>query len=102
VWTTRGTAGIQRVEKGERRYLDLVARLPVRVPLPRPGAISTASWIALVHVEIEATDTVAPLRRRMFEDYEYLRHQYGLPVLTIGLYLRVGLDGVGWDDRGKP
>jgi hypothetical protein len=29
-------------------------------------------------------------------------NQYGLPVLTIGLYLRVGLDGVGWDDRGKP
>src|SRR2546422_10617630 len=38
--------------QGERRYLDLVARLPVRVPIPMPGATSTASWIALVHVEI--------------------------------------------------
>jgi len=33
----------------------------------------------------------------MFEYYAYLRQSHDLPVLPIGLYLRVGLDGVGWD-----
>ena len=37
------------------------------------------------------------LRPRMFDYYELLRRQYGLPVLPIALYLRVGLDGIGWD-----
>lgn len=50
-----------------------------------------------MHVEIEAADTVAPLRRRMFHYYEPLRRRYDLPVLPIGVYLHVGLEGVGWD-----
>ena len=83
--------------QGERRYLDLVARLPVLQALPMPRSDPAESWIALVHVEVESADTVAPLRRRMFEYYEHLRRQYGLPVLPVGLYLRVGLQGVGWD-----
>ncbi|HEV3025393.1 MAG TPA: DUF4351 domain-containing protein [Pirellulales bacterium] len=33
----------------------------------------------------------------MFEYYEPLRRRHDLPVLPIGLYLRVGLDGIGWD-----
>jgi hypothetical protein len=33
----------------------------------------------------------------MFDYYVQLRRDTGLPVLPIGLYLRVGLDGVGWD-----
>ena len=33
----------------------------------------------------------------MFHYYEPLRRRHGLPVLPIGLYLRVGLDGIGWD-----
>jgi hypothetical protein len=33
----------------------------------------------------------------MFRSYVHLRDRYGLPVLPIGLYLRVGLDGVGVD-----
>lgn len=83
--------------QGERRYLDLVARLPVLQAVTMPRTASAESWIALVHIEIEAADTVAPLRRRMLEYYEYLRRQYGLPVLPMALYLRVGLNGVGWD-----
>ena len=83
--------------QGERRYLDLVAHLPVLQALPMPRSEPAESWAALVHVEVESADTVAPLRRRMFEYYEHLRRQYALPVLPIGLYLRVGLNGVGWD-----
>jgi hypothetical protein len=83
--------------QGERRSIDLVARLPVRqeIAASRPGEES--NWIALVHVEVESADRVAPLRPRMFDYYWMLRHRYRLPVLPIGLYLGVGLDGVGWD-----
>ena len=33
----------------------------------------------------------------MFEYYFQLRRDTGLPVLPIALFLRVGLDGIGWD-----
>lgn len=83
--------------QGERRYVDLLARLPTRQAIPTPRGATAESWIALVHIEIEADDTVAPLRPRMFAYYAQLRRDYNLPVLPIGLYLRVGLEGVGWD-----
>jgi hypothetical protein len=54
-------------------------------------------WLTLIHIEIESQDSVAPLRPRMFSYYEQLRRRHGLPVLPIALYLRVGLDGIGWD-----
>jgi hypothetical protein len=53
--------------------------------------------LALVHIEIESPDKVAPLRPRMFDAYVQLRRKHGLPVLPIALYLRVGLDGIGID-----
>lgn len=83
--------------QGERRYLDLVAKLPVRQVLPgqRPG--QGDSWITLLHVEIESDEKVARFRPRMFDYYWVLQERYGLPVLPIGLYLRVGLQGIGWD-----
>jgi hypothetical protein len=83
--------------EGLRRVLDLVAKVPTRqeVVLSRSGTPS--AWLALVHIEIESPDKVAPLRPRMFRSYVYLREKYGLPVLPIGLYLQVGLDGIGVD-----
>jgi hypothetical protein len=83
--------------EGERRRLDLVAQLDVRQVLPaqRPGRED--KWIALLHVEVESDDKVAPFRPRMFDYYWILQERYGLPVLPIGLYLRVGLQGIGWD-----
>lgn len=82
---------------GESRYVDLVAKLATLEPVPGPDGRAADSWLALIHVEIEAADSVAPLRRRMFHYYEPLRRRHDLPVLPIGLYLRVGLDGIGWD-----
>jgi hypothetical protein len=82
---------------GESRFVDVVAKLATHEPLPGPDGRSVESWVALVHVEIEAADKVAPLRRRMFHYYEPLRRRHDLPVLPIGVYLRVGLDGIGWD-----
>jgi hypothetical protein len=86
--------------RGERRYLDLVARVPLRPDVLPPawgGEEPADCWLTLIHIEIEARDTVAPLRPRMFFYYEQLRRQHGLPVLPIALYLRVGLNGIGWD-----
>src|SRR5439155_22872172 len=75
----------------------LVGKLPTRqgVPGVRPGG--PEQWLALVHIEIESPDKAAPLRPRMYEAYQLLRRGHGLPVLPIGLFLRVGLDGVGID-----
>ncbi len=105
-WATRFNFGrIEWLDKeivsdalqGESRFVDVVAKLPTLEPVPAPDGRSADSWLALIHVEIEAADRVAPLRRRMFEYYEPLRRRHDLPVLPIGLYLRVGLDGIGWD-----
>ena len=86
--------------RGARRSLDLVARLPLRPGVPPPASAPgepADCWLTLIHVEIESRDTVAPLRPRMFSYYEQLRRRHGLSVLPIALYLRVGLDGIGWD-----
>jgi Domain of unknown function (DUF4351) len=86
--------------RGERRSLDLVARLPLRDGVPPPMGISVESadsLLTLIHVEVESQDSVAALRPRMLSYYEQLRRRHGLPVLPIALYLRVGLDGIGWD-----
>jgi hypothetical protein len=93
--------------EGQRRVVDLVAKLATKEPVggQRPGEGTGA--IALVHVEVEHADRVEPLRSRMFEYFESLRRKHRLPVLPIALYLRVGLDGVGvdryeeyfWDQR---
>jgi hypothetical protein len=82
--------------QGEKRQLDLVARLRIRPEAQRPKPGLT-ELLALVHVEIESRESVQSLRPRMFEYYVQLRRGSGLPVLPIGLFLRVGLDGIGWD-----
>jgi hypothetical protein len=82
--------------QGEKRQLDLVARLRLRPGAPSPCE-GVTEMVALVHVEIETRKSAVALRPRMFDYYVQLRRDMGLPVLPIGLYLRVGLDGVGWD-----
>jgi hypothetical protein len=81
--------------QGERRYLDLAARVPVRQALATGDQPEV--WVALLHVEIESAEAVTGLRPRMCEYYQLLRQRYRLPVLPVGLLLRVGLDGLGWD-----
>jgi hypothetical protein len=82
--------------QGERRQLDLVARLRLRpgAPPPREGV---NDLVALVHVELESRASAAAFRPRMFDYYVQLRRDTGLPVLPIALFLRVGLNGIGWD-----
>ena len=83
--------------EGERHVLDLVGKLPARREPPGRPPGESEPWLALVHIEIESPDKVAPLRPRMFGAYVHLRRHHRLPVLPIGLYLRVGLDGIGID-----
>jgi hypothetical protein len=79
---------------GDRRQLDLVARLRPGAPPPRAGV---TDLVALVHVELESRASAVAFRPRMFDYYVQLRRDRGLPVLPIALFLRVGLDGIGWD-----
>jgi hypothetical protein len=83
--------------EGRRRVLDLLGKLPLRqlVAGQRPG--EPDQWLALIHIEIESPDKASTLRPRMYESYGWLRHQYGLPVLPIVVFLNVGLEGIGVD-----
>ena len=83
--------------QGQRRTLDLVARLSLRQAVAEQRPDRGEDWIALIHVEVESGDSVAPLRPRMYEYYEMLRRTHRKPVLPIGLYLHVGLGGIGRD-----
>lgn len=83
--------------QGQRRMLDIVAKLSTRRAVATAGPAPAEHWIALVHVEVESADSVAPLRPRMLDYYHFLRRQHQMPVLPIGFYLRVGLDGIGQD-----
>src|SRR5262249_31112402 len=82
--------------QGERRALDLVARVPLWPGVPPPAEGGDESGLVLIHIEVESNDRIAGFRRRFFEYYGDLRRKYDLPVWPIGLFLRVGLDGVGW------
>jgi hypothetical protein len=77
--------------QGERRLLDLVAL--VRLVRPVEGAKQT-----LLHVEIESGDSVAELRGRMPCYRSALTSRRDVPVLSLALYLSVGLEGRGWDE----
>jgi hypothetical protein len=79
--------------QAEVYQLDLVARLRYRAATLQAGAEA----LALVHIEVESRDAVASFRRRMYQYYESLRRKYGLPVLPVAVYLRVGLEGIGVD-----
>jgi hypothetical protein len=81
---------------GARQQLDLVAKLRLRPGAPPPRAGKT-DLVALVHVEVESRPSTVAFRPRMFEYYVQLRRDKELPVLPIALFLRVGLDGIGWD-----
>jgi hypothetical protein len=78
---------------GPRRMMDLVVRLAVR----DPAAVGAGSMLALVHIEIESPESAAPFRRRMYRYNGNLRDKHDLPVLPIGVFLKVGLDGIGID-----
>ncbi len=80
---------------GARRVADLVAQLPTVVPIRISAETAERHFIALIHLELEANDSVAVLRRRMHRYYSGFRERHDCPVLPIAMYVNVGLDGVG-------
>lgn len=82
--------------QGERRALDLVARLRLKPGVAPPFPGGEEDGLVLVHMEVESNDRIKAFRRRFFEYYSDLRGKHDLPVWPIGLFLRVGLEGVGW------
>ncbi len=82
---------------GEKRVLDVVAKVATRVPVPDPAGRGADHTVLVVNVEIESPERATDIRPRMLWYYEHLRHRHGLPVVPICLVLRVGLDGLGWD-----
>lgn len=83
--------------QGERRVLDVAAKVPAREAVPDPAGGGGGHWVVVVHVEVEAADRAADVRPRMWLYYDHLRRRHGLPVLPVCLFLRVGLGGLGWD-----
>lgn len=82
---------------GEKRVLDVVAKVPTRDPVPDPAGGAATHSLVVIDVEIESPERATDVRPRMLWYYEHLRHRYALPVLPICLFLRVGLNGIGWD-----
>jgi hypothetical protein len=83
---------------GDRRELDLVVKLPATRPIrifPKE-APSAGPWLVLIHLDIESGEAVATFHGRQYDYYRLLRHRHLLPVLPIGLFLRVGFKGLGW------
>ena len=67
--------------------MDLVARLPLRQPLPSTDPDGPQQWLTLVHVEVESDDSVASLRRRMFDYRNFLQ---GITTDEIGYSRGIG------------
>jgi hypothetical protein len=76
--------------QGERRILDLVARLP------RRQAAEDGSTEVL-HIEVEAEDRTTRARRQLSDGNHLLRQRHDRPVLPLAMYLNVGLEGRGMD-----
>jgi hypothetical protein len=82
---------------GQKRILDVVAKVPTRVPVPDPGGRAADHSVVVIDVEIESPERATDIRPRMLWYYEFLRRRHSLPVLPICLFLRVGMNGIGWD-----
>ena len=84
--------------EGERHIVDLLARVRVVEPVDARRAGEPEPWLVCVHVEVESPDRTTGLKDRLPFYYFKIRERYGLPVLPIVIYLKVGLEGIGIDD----
>src|SRR5262245_23655978 len=63
---------------GDKRVLDVVAKVPTREPVPDPGGRGDPHSLVAINVEVEWPDRATDVRPRMLWHYEHLRHRYGL------------------------
>src|SRR5258708_37634466 len=59
--------------QGEKREIDLVAKIATKEPVDPLRSGEASACLALVHIEVESRDSVAPFRPRMFDYYFTLR-----------------------------
>jgi len=77
--------------EGEKRVLDLVAKVPTTVSTSN----APEDCLLLIHLEVDSATSTTSLHNRLLQYYAFLRRKHALPVLPIGLYLNVGLNGLG-------
>lgn len=82
---------------GPRHIVDLVAKVRCRHRIDPSPCPDQKELLAAIWVEIESKDSLTRLKPRLPEYYLLLRGTYGIPVLPIGFFLKVGLDGIGVD-----
>jgi hypothetical protein len=73
------------------RRVDLLALLSERLDTEKTGE-------RLLHLEVESASSLTDVRKKIGYYYPGIRTRYNLPVTTLALYLRVGLEGLGWDE----
>lgn len=86
---------------GARHVLDLVAKLRALEPIQENASGDSATWLALVHIEVESPDRTTAIKPRLPAYAIHLGDRYGLPVLPIVIYLNVALDGIGVDSTSR-
>jgi hypothetical protein len=85
--------------QGQRRAVDLVARIPTTEPVVTAADDAPAqACVGLVHLELEGQDPLHIMRQRMHNYRHELRRKFRLPVLPLCIYRHVGLRGSGWDE----
>jgi hypothetical protein len=57
-----------------------------------------ACFTVLIHIEVESAPGRNETPNRLLEYYSMLRLREGLPIIPICLYLKLGLEGIGWDE----
>jgi hypothetical protein len=83
--------------QGQRRVVDLAARVDLLNPLPARQPDRAPYRQAVLHVEVEAAETTEGLRAALPPLNSHLHRLHGLPVLSVAVFLKVGLDGLGWE-----
>ena len=62
---------------GEKRILDVVAKVPTRVPVPDPSGRGASHSVVVVNVEIESPERATDIRPRMLWYYEHCATDMG-------------------------
>ncbi len=87
---------------GSRHHLDLVAKLKIRqdpdaVPILDASGEKAKECFAVIHLEIESSQSKTSIMERLPTYYIHLRNRTKLPVLPIIIFLNRGgeVDGKG-------
>jgi len=82
---------------GQKRFLDLIARLRSLQPVEDSPTAARTWQDSVIFIEVESRDYTTDVKRRLPDYHRMLSRNHGVPVLPLVLYLRVGLQGRGWD-----